>query len=125
MACFLADKEHDAVTVVAALLHDVVEDTDYTLAQIRQNFGDEVAFIVDGVTKFSCCKTCTIDKIKQATDVDKRVLIVKLADRIHNLQTLSGMKNLSKQRNLRRQERSISLWQGLISWMIWQQLSDS
>lgn len=109
VACFLADEEHDAVTIMAALLHDVVEDTSYTLEQIRHNFGDEVAFIVDGVTKFGCCKTCTIDKIRTATDADKRVLIVKLADRIHNLQTLSGMKSLNKQAEKLEETRAVYL----------------
>lgn len=103
VACLLAESEHDATTIIAALLHDVVEDTGYSLEQVRHNFGDEVAFIVDGVTKFTHkgkekgCKTCTLNKVKAAAQLDKRVLVVKLADRIHNLQTLSGMKGLEKQ----------------------------
>ena len=80
-------------TLAAALLHDTVEDTDYTLDQLRQDFGDEVAMLVDGVTKLDkvtygdAAQAETVRKMVVAMSKDIRVLVIKLADRLHNART--------------------------------------
>ena len=85
---------HDTTTLVAALLHDTVEDTDYTLERLRDDFGDEVAHLVDGVTKLDKVKfgdaaeAETIRKMVVAMARDLRVLVIKLADRLHNMRTM-------------------------------------
>ena len=92
----LADMRLDKTTLVAALLHDVLEDTEVTAAEIRENFGKDVADLVAGVTKISrvhetspeARRAETIRKIILAMTDDIRVIFIKLADRIHNLQTL-------------------------------------
>ncbi|HZM76772.1 MAG TPA: bifunctional (p)ppGpp synthetase/guanosine-3',5'-bis(diphosphate) 3'-pyrophosphohydrolase [Candidatus Limnocylindrales bacterium] len=95
VASILADLGMDTITLVAALLHDTIEDTDYTLDQVRADFGDEVALLVDGVTKLDkvklgdSAKAETIRKMVVSTAKDPRVLVVKLADRLHNMRTLS------------------------------------
>ena len=81
-------------TLCAALLHDTVEDTSYTLAQLTADFGDEVALLVDGLTKLDkvkygdSAKAETIRKMVVAMSKDIRVLVIKLADRLHNMRTL-------------------------------------
>jgi guanosine-3',5'-bis(diphosphate) 3'-pyrophosphohydrolase len=92
----LADMRLDKTTLAAALLHDVLEDTDVTAAGIKANFGKDVADLVEGVTKISrvhetspeASRAETIRKIILAMTDDIRVIFIKLADRIHNLQTL-------------------------------------
>ncbi len=92
----LADMRLDKTTLVAALLHDVLEDTDITAAEIKETFGKEAADLVEGVTKISRVQDTspearraeTIRKIILAMTDDIRVIFIKLADRIHNLQTL-------------------------------------
>lgn len=88
----------DEASIAAGLLHDVVEDTDYPLEKIRKEFGDEVAFLVDGVTKISKIKYRGMErqvenlrKMILALSQDIRVVIVKLADRLHNMQTLGAL----------------------------------
>ncbi|WP_084693209.1 RelA/SpoT family protein [Actinomadura atramentaria] len=94
VAAILADLGLDTTTLVAALLHDTVEDTPYTLAELRDEFGDEVAVLVDGVTKLDGrrwgerAEAETYRKIVLAAAADLRVLVIKLADRLHNLRTL-------------------------------------
>jgi GTP pyrophosphokinase len=96
VANLLADMHLDKTTLAAALLHDVLEDTDVTAAEIKENFGREVADLVEGVTKISrvhetspeASRAETIRKIILAMTDDIRVIFIKLADRIHNLQTL-------------------------------------
>lgn len=94
-ANMIAEWNLDDATVAAALLHDVVEDTDYTLADIKQQFGDEVAFLVEGVTQidkvsFSGLErdTESLRKFVVHLSRDVRVILVKLADRYHNMKTL-------------------------------------
>ena len=93
VAQILADLGIGAKTVAAALLHDTVEDTEYTLDQVRADFGDEIAMLVDGVTKLDKVKygdstqAETVRKMIVAMSKDIRVLIIKLADRLHNART--------------------------------------
>jgi GTP diphosphokinase / guanosine-3',5'-bis(diphosphate) 3'-diphosphatase len=94
VAHILAELGVDTTTLVAALLHDTVEDTAYTLEQARQDFGEEVAHLVDGVTKLDkmrfgeAAEAETIRKMILAMAQDLRVLVIKLADRVHNMRTL-------------------------------------
>jgi guanosine-3',5'-bis(diphosphate) 3'-pyrophosphohydrolase len=95
VATQLADLGMDTTTLVAALLHDTIEDTEYTLEQMRVDFGGEVALLVDGVTKLDkvklgdAAKAETIRKMVVAMAKDPRVLVIKLADRLHNMRTLT------------------------------------
>jgi GTP pyrophosphokinase len=88
----------DDTSIIAALLHDVVEDTNYPLEKIREEFGEEVAFLVDGVTKLGKIKYRGVErqvenlrKMMLALSQDLRVIIIKLADRLHNMKTLSAL----------------------------------
>lgn len=90
--------ELDANTVIAAFLHDVAEDTEYTIEDIRARFGDDVAFLVDVVTKrkkHNYEHTKQVDNYKQILEsvhYDIRALLVKLSDRLHNMRTLDSMR---------------------------------
>ena len=90
----LAELGMTEATLCAALLHDTVEDTDYTLGQLTRDFGEEVALLVDGCTKLDkvkygeSAKSETIRKMVVAMSRDIRVLVIKLADRLHNMRTL-------------------------------------
>ncbi|WP_104479747.1 RelA/SpoT family protein [Actinokineospora auranticolor] len=94
VATILAELGMDTTTLVAALLHDTVEDTEYSLDGLREDFGDEVAHLVDGVTKLdkvqlgSAAEAETIRKMVIAMARDPRVLVIKLADRLHNMRTM-------------------------------------
>lgn len=106
VACILAELHLDVPTLLAALLHDVVEDTGVATSELSERFGQQVADLVDGLTK--------LDKIEQQTAVqaqaenvrkmllamsqDVRVILVKLADRLHNMQTLDVMKPAKQKR---------------------------
>ena len=100
----LADLGIGPVTLAAALLHDTVEDTDYSLAQLTNDFGDEVAMLVDGVTKLDKVKygdnaqAETVRKMVVAMSKDIRVLVIKLADRLHNARTWQFMPEESARR---------------------------
>lgn len=93
VAQIIADLGIGAKTIAAALLHDTVEDTEYTLDELRDQFGDEIAMLVDGVTKLDKVKygdsaqAETVRKMIVAMSKDIRVLIIKLADRLHNART--------------------------------------
>lgn len=93
----LADLGMNSSTLAAALLHDTVEDTDYSLEQLRADFGDEIARLVDGVTKLDKVKygsssaSETVRKMVVAMARDIRVLVIKLADRLHNMRTIKFM----------------------------------
>ena len=103
----LADLGMGPIVVAAGLLHDTVEDTDYTLDQCRAEFGDTVAGLVDGVTKLSqlevgdSAQAETIRKLVVAMSRDVRTLVVKLADRVHNARTWRYVKTTSAQRKAR------------------------
>ena len=103
----LADLGMGPIVVAAGLLHDTVEDTDYTLDQCRAEFGDTVAGLVDGVTKLSqlevgdSAQAETIRKLVVAMSRDVRTLAVKLADRVHNARTWRYVKTTSAQKKAR------------------------
>jgi GTP diphosphokinase / guanosine-3',5'-bis(diphosphate) 3'-diphosphatase len=94
-------------TLCASLLHDTVEDTPYTLAELRDDFGDEVAHLVDGVTKLDrvvygeSAQAETVRKMVVAMARDIRVLVIKLADRLHNMRTIKYVKPSSAERSAR------------------------
>jgi GTP pyrophosphokinase len=108
VAGILADYKFDSKTIITALLHDVVEDTEKNLKDIKRNFGNEISYLVDGVTKLSKLEGRT-DEFKQAenfrklllaTSKDIRVLLVKLADRLHNMRTIEFIKDSVKKKKI-------------------------
>ncbi|WP_406372273.1 HD domain-containing protein [Streptomyces sp. NBC_01550] len=94
----LAELGAETTTLTASLLHDTVEDTDVTLDQVREQFGEEVCYLVDGVTKLekvdygAAAEPETFRKMLVATGDDVRVMSIKLADRLHNMRTLGVMR---------------------------------
>lgn len=98
VSCILAHMRLDAETLMAALLHDVIEDTEFNKEDIAERFSKTVAELVDGVTKLSHSsdkeynKAASFRKILQATLQDPRVIIIKLADRYHNMTTLGALR---------------------------------
>ncbi len=104
VAQICAELGMDTTTLVAALLHDTVEDTSYTLEALHGDFGPEVAHLVDGVTKFDkafygkAAEAETIRKMIVAAGKDVRVLVIKLADRLHNMRTLDARSPASRAR---------------------------
>ncbi len=106
VAAILIDWGMDIDTIVAGILHDTVEDTPITLTDIENNFGHDIAFLVDGVTKVSIARsgmkdltdylpqtTNNLSKLLIAVGQDVRVIIIKLADRLHNLTTLQHLQS--------------------------------
>jgi GTP pyrophosphokinase len=114
VAYILLDMGMDTDTICAALLHDVVEDTDTTLEDVKRDFGQDVAILVDGVTKLGKIPLFTkeeqlaknVEKILFAMSDDIRVIIIKLADRLHNMRTLQ-YRNSQKQRNTSRETMDV------------------
>ncbi|GAB3861712.1 hypothetical protein GCM10029963_66670 [Micromonospora andamanensis] len=108
VAQICAELGMDTTTLVAALLHDTVEDTRYTLQALAEDFDHEVAHLVDGVTKFDkafygqAAEAETIRKMIIAAGKDVRVLIIKLADRLHNMRTLGVRSAASRERIARK-----------------------
>lgn len=112
VANMLADLRMDSQTIVAALLHDVAEDTDVTLQSIEEQFGEEVASLVDGVTKLGQIDTLSaatpsafaderdesLRKMFLAMAKDVRVVLIKLADRLHNMRTLGALPDEKRRR---------------------------
>jgi len=113
-AIILADLGLDPTTLAAALLHDVPEDTSITMAELTDRFGDEVANLVDGVTKLSKFSALSaeeqhaenIRKMFLAMSQDIRVVLIKLSDRLHNMRTLAAL-SVDKQRRIARQTLEI------------------
>jgi len=120
VATILANWDMDVDSVVAGLLHDTVEDTDATLDDIAKDFGDNVALLVDGVTKISAARAGRGDisqylpstkdnltKLLVAVGSDVRVIIIKLADRLHNLRTLEFQ---SREKQLKKARESLEVF---------------
>ena len=107
VATILAELGMTPSTLVAALLHDTVEDTDYALDQLRKEFGPEVAMLVDGVTKLDkvtygdAAQAETVRKMVVAMAHDIRVLVIKLADRLHNARTWKFVPSASAEKKAR------------------------
>ncbi|MFJ8586949.1 RelA/SpoT family protein [Streptomyces sp. NPDC093595] len=103
----LAELGMDPATLMAGLLHDTVEDTEYGLEQLRKDFGDQVALLVDGVTKLDKVKfgeaaqAETVRKMVVAMAKDPRVLVIKLADRLHNMRTMRYLKREKQEKKAR------------------------
>ncbi len=114
VATILAEQQMDSTTIAAALLHDVVEDSDVSLGDIRRDFGDEIAELVDGLTKIaSLTFRSTVEaqaenyrKLLLSVARDARVIIIKLADRLHNMRTLEHM-DAEEQRRIALETREI------------------
>ena len=106
VARIVADIGLDEVSIVAALLHDAVEDTEITISDVESNFGSEVSAIVDGVTKLErlqfdskeAQQAATMRKMLVAMARDLRVLMIKLADRLHNMRTIAAVPYEKQQR---------------------------
>lgn len=107
VATILAELGMTPPTIVAALLHDTVEDTAYSLGSLQKDFGEEVASLVDGVTKLDKVKfgeaaeAETLRKMVVAMSRDIRVLVIKLADRLHNMRTLRYLRREKQERTAR------------------------
>ena len=103
VADYLIQMKLDGATIVTALLHDVVEDSEISLEEINKQFGSEISKLVDGVTKlskldlkFGFAQAENFRKLLLASSDDIRVLLVKLADRLHNIRTIDGIQNQEK-----------------------------
>jgi GTP diphosphokinase / guanosine-3',5'-bis(diphosphate) 3'-diphosphatase len=129
----LAEIKADIPTIIAGLLHDVPEDTETTLEEIKENFGEEVAKLVKGITKLSTVKYRGIDRYVEnlkkmfiAAAQDSRVMIIKFADRLHNLETL---KYQPKHKQIRIAEETLKIYApiaGLLGvWRLRWQLEDA
>jgi GTP diphosphokinase / guanosine-3',5'-bis(diphosphate) 3'-diphosphatase len=105
VAKILADIELDQASIIAALLHDLVEDTDFTLDKVEKEFGGQIAKIINGVTKldkivFHSREERQVENLRKmiiAMSEDVRIIIIKLADRLHNMRTLSSLEKEKKQ----------------------------
>ncbi|MCU0618525.1 MAG: HD domain-containing protein, partial [Gemmatimonadaceae bacterium] len=114
VARVLAELSLDSVTVAAGLIHDVVEDTEITVADVEREFGPEVATIVDGLTKIASIEFASKEerqvenyrKLLLSIARDARVILIKLADRLHNMRTLEHMPE-EKRRRIAQETRDI------------------
>jgi len=114
VATILAEQQMDSTTIAAALLHDVVEDSDVSLDDIRRDFGPEVAELVDGLTKIASLtfrstaeeQAENYRKLLMSVARDARVIIIKLADRLHNMRTLEHLPE-ERQRRIALETREI------------------
>ena len=115
VANILAELKLDGPTITTALLHDTIEDTEITFEDVKNRFGEEIAELVDGVTKISKLemqnKSLTIAenfrKLILATSKDIRVLLVKLADRLHNMRTIESINDLEKRKRIAKETMEI------------------
>src|SRR5258707_1786773 len=115
VAAILTDLQLDVPTIVTTLLHDTIEDTLVTYEDVRENFGEGIANLVDGVTKLSQLELFS-ERTKQAENFRKlmlaitsdiRVLLVKLADRLHNMRTLSFIEKPEKRRPIAQETQDV------------------
>ncbi|MGB8657213.1 MAG: bifunctional (p)ppGpp synthetase/guanosine-3',5'-bis(diphosphate) 3'-pyrophosphohydrolase [Candidatus Zixiibacteriota bacterium] len=114
VAFILAEQHLDSATIAAGLLHDVVEDTSVTIEQVGQEFGEEIALLVDGVTKIGELKFKSLEeeqveyfrKMLLSMAKDIRVIIIKLADRLHNMRTLDSL-DKEKQKRVASETREV------------------
>ncbi|MDH5721738.1 MAG: bifunctional (p)ppGpp synthetase/guanosine-3',5'-bis(diphosphate) 3'-pyrophosphohydrolase [Alphaproteobacteria bacterium] len=108
VAQILADMRMDVTTIVTAILHDTVEDTDATLEDLKKEFNQDVANLVDGVSKLTRIESQTVEgkqaenfrKLLLAMSEDIRVLLVKLGDRLHNMRTIGAIKKSAKRQRI-------------------------
>ena len=115
VAKILASLGMDEQTIIAGLLHDVVEDTEYTEEQLKEDFGEEVTLLVDGVTKlgnlvFETKEDAQAENLRKmflAMSKDIRVLIIKLADRLHNMRTINYMSPAEDRGKIKRNSRNL------------------
>lgn len=121
VASILASLHMDDTTIMAGLMHDVVEDTEMTLDDIRELYGPEMVLLLDGVTKLSKLafrskqerQVENLRKMFLAMSKDIRIIIIKLADRLHNMRTLASHhseQNCAKRKSLWKLRRSLLLW---------------
>jgi len=114
VAFILAEQHLDSATIAAGLLHDVVEDTDVTIEQVKEEFGEEIALLVDGVTKIGELRFKSLEeeqveyfrKMLLSMAKDIRVIIIKLADRLHNMRTLGSL-DKEKQKKIATETREV------------------
>ena len=115
VASILSELELDSATIVTGLLHDTIEDTHATYENIKDEFGEEIANLVDGVTKISVfenqatssSKAENFRKLILATSKDIRVLLVKLADRLHNMRTIDAISKVEKKERIAKEKMEI------------------
>ncbi len=115
VASTLADLQMDDITIAASLLHDVVEDTTCSLQEIRERFGEEIASIIDGVTKMErinfesreAAQAENLRKLFVAMADDVRVILIKLADRLHNMRTLY---HLSEEKQMQKARETLDIY---------------
>ncbi len=115
VAAILVDLHLDPASIITALLHDTVEDTEATLDDLKQRFGEEIAMLVDGVTKLGKLELVSartsqgenLQKFVLAITRDVRVLLVKLADRLHNMRTLHFISSKEKRERIARETAEI------------------
>ncbi|MBD1146188.1 bifunctional (p)ppGpp synthetase/guanosine-3',5'-bis(diphosphate) 3'-pyrophosphohydrolase [Pelagibacterales bacterium SAG-MED28] len=116
VAKILTDLKLDSATITTGLLHDTIEDTNVTYESVKKEFGEEVANLVDGVTKISALEDKASDdskaenfrKLILATSKDIRVLLVKLADRLHNMRTIQFVKD--KEKKIRKAKETMEIY---------------
>src|SRR5512134_1426856 len=115
VALILSELRSDDATIAAGILHDVVEDTDATMEQVREEFGDDVARLVEGVTKltrihFQSREQAQAENYRKmivAMAEDHRVILIKLADRLHNMRTIEY---LGKQKQLQKARETLEVY---------------
>jgi GTP diphosphokinase / guanosine-3',5'-bis(diphosphate) 3'-diphosphatase len=129
VAVLLAEQKLDDATIITALLHDTIEDTGSTYSEIALRFGDEIAQLVDGVTKLTNLELSSVEnaqaenfrKLLMAMSKDLRVLLVKLADRLHNMRTI---KHLPPEKQMRKARETMDIFAPLAGRMGMQSMRD-